>query len=373
LNYADQPSDLLTHLQREFAASGPVDVAYLSDGTRLGIQLVRRDVPADSATPPAEQLQAGDVVAVLGGARGITAAVAVALARKVRVHFALFGRSPLPGVEDPELQGIRDPLRLRKVLSEQCLGRGERVIPKDIEALTQGILRGREVQANLAAIKGAGATAEYVVCDVRDSLQFAQALRDVQQRSGPIRAVIHGAGVIEDRLICGKSADSFDRVVETKINPILTLVNELPAEQLKAAIFFASVAGFFGNPGQGDYATANEIVNRLACRLTTIWSGKVVSLNWGPWSGAGMVTPEVARQFAARQIGLVSVAAGQRAALDELRSPASQEVRVVIGDGPWLAEADSARACLNTDGRTRPVASQVRSTVAQLQPSLIGP
>ena len=277
------------------------------------------------------------MVAVLGGARGITAAVAVALAHKVRAHFVLLGRSPLPLVEDPELQAIHDPIRLRKTLSEQCQRRGEQVIPRKIESLAQQILSGREIQATLAAIQGAGATAEYLVCDVRSALPFAQALRGIQQRSGPIRAVVHGAGVIEDRLIVDKSAESFDRVVETKLNPVLTLVNELPAEQLKAAIFFASVSGFFGNPGQGDYAAANEIVNRLARRLTTIWSGKVVSLNWGPWSGAGMVTPELARQFAARQIGLVSIAGGQRAALDELRSPASHEVRVVIGEGPWLS------------------------------------
>ena len=38
---------------------------------------------------------------------------------------------------------------------------------------------------------------------------------------------------------------------------------------------FSSVAGRFGNSGQSDYATANELMNRLCCQLRDQWRGRV--------------------------------------------------------------------------------------------------
>ena len=49
-----------------------------------------------------------------------------------------------------------------------------------------------------------------------------------------------------------------------------------------------------------------------------------------------MVTPEVARQFHSRGIGLVSVPAGRSAAWLEMNASDTQDVRVLIGAGPWL-------------------------------------
>ena len=42
-----------------------------------------------------------------------------------------------------------------------------------------------------------------------------------------IDAVVHGAGIIEDRFIREKTAESFDRVMATKVSPLLTIAHKL--------------------------------------------------------------------------------------------------------------------------------------------------
>ncbi len=114
--------------------------------------------------------------------------------------------------------------------------------------------------------------------------------------------------------------------------------------RIKLVMLFSSVAGIFGNVGQADYATANEVLNRIARRLQSTWHGKVVSMNWGPWVGAGsMVTPEVAEQLASRQFGLVSVPVGRQAAWLEFLHAPDQDVRVVVGTGGWLEDRPTAQ------------------------------
>ena len=114
-------------------------------------------------------------------------------------------------------------------------------------------------------------------------------LNDWQRRYGPVAGLIHGAGVIHDRWLRDKSAEAFDRVLATKVEGALTLAGLLDPDALRFAAFFSSVAGRYGNRGQSDYAAANEVLSKLALWLDRRWAGRVVSLIWGPWSGAGMV------------------------------------------------------------------------------------
>ena len=170
--------------------------------------------------------------------------------------------------------------------------------------------------------------------------RFETAERD----HGPITAVVHGAGIIEDKRIPDKTAESFDRVMQTKLLPLLTLTETLDLGRLKLAVLFSSSAGYFGNPGQCDYAASNEIVNRIALQWRERGVTRVCSLNWGPWSGTGMVSPEVARQFEERGIGMVSIAGGRAATWREICAVDSRDIRVILGPGHWVPDGNDARS-----------------------------
>ena len=82
--------------------------------------------------------------------------------------------------------------------------------------------------------------------------------------------------------------------------------------------FFASVSGAFGNRGQIDYSAANDALDKLAWWLSSRLAGKVVSLDWGPWGGAGMISAELAREYERRGVGLIDPVLGAESFLDEL-------------------------------------------------------
>jgi hypothetical protein len=104
---------------------------------------------------------------------------------------------------------------------------------------------------------------------------------------------------------------------------------------LRFAAFFSSVAGRFGNRGQGDYAAANEALNKLALWLDRRWPCRVVSVIWGPWSGVGMVS-DLEGHFGRRGLGMIPPRLGAPRFADELaRGPKGVVEVLVAGDlGP---------------------------------------
>ncbi|MGE5755361.1 MAG: KR domain-containing protein, partial [Planctomycetaceae bacterium] len=101
------------------------------------------------------------------------------------------------------------------------------------------------------------------------------------------------------------------------------------AEPPRFAAFFSSVAGRFGNRGQADYAAANEVLNKLALWLERRWTGRVVSMIWGPWSGVGMVS-DLEGHLGRRGLGMIPPARGAPRLGDELRHGRKGEVEVIV-------------------------------------------
>ena len=128
----------------------------------------------------------------------------------------------------------------------------------------------------------AGAIVHYYSADVRDENEFGGLLDNLQRRFGPLAGVIHGAGVIEDRLVKDKTPESFDRIFQTKVVGARILTERLDPARLKFCAFFASVASRFGNKGQSDYAAANEVLSKLALLLDRRWPGPRLLGGLGP-------------------------------------------------------------------------------------------
>ncbi|HEY6040159.1 MAG TPA: SDR family NAD(P)-dependent oxidoreductase, partial [Kofleriaceae bacterium] len=297
--------DAAATLHRELHADDHhVEIGYVA-GVRSSLEVIPADVPIGDV-----DLDRDSVVLVTGGARGITAKVAIGLAQRHGCRIVLCGRSVLPGPEDPKLAAAHDAKQLRGVLAK--LGG----TPAIIEARVARVLADREIRATLEAL---GDRAEYHAVDVRTP-ELGALIDDVYAKHGRIDAVIHGAGILEDKLIRHKTPESFERVFATKLTGAQTLVDRL-RDDVKLVVLFSSISGAFGNRGQVDYAAAGDALDKLAWRLQRKIAGRVVSIDWGPWAGTGMVSAELEREYAKRQIRLIDPEHGVEALLTELRAP----------------------------------------------------
>ncbi len=292
------------------------------------------------------------VVLATGGARGITAELLEEMAVP-GMRLVLLGRSAEPESEPAALAGLQTVAQLRAHLLDEARARGVAAKPAEIDRGIARIQADREIRANLARLRAAGCQVDYQPCDVRDEPALNALLAGLYERHGRIDAVIHGAGVIEDKLITDKQADSFRRVLGTKLDAARVFARTLQPASLKLLCFFTSVAGRFGNRGQSDYAAANETLNRLAWQLHRRWPDtRVMAINWGPWD-AGMASEAVKAAFRAQGIEPIPVAAGRRYFSEELRWGARDDVELVVGRGTWSAAAMSPAAA-SVDGDRTP-------------------
>ena len=125
------------------------------------------------------------VVLLTGGARGITAQAALAIARECRgCRIELAGRSPLPaGLEAAAVAAAPDRAALRQVLLEA----GTHTTPAAIEAECTRLLAEREIRATLANLEQLGSAVAYHQVDVRDADALASLVADIDGAAGSPR------------------------------------------------------------------------------------------------------------------------------------------------------------------------------------------
>jgi NAD(P)-dependent dehydrogenase (short-subunit alcohol dehydrogenase family) len=302
------------------------------------LTIVPRLAPLE--TPVMRHIGSDWVFLLTGGARGITAEIAKLLAGRCHPTLILAGASPLPAGDEPaETAGISEPAKLKTVLTASMRASAGAVKPAEVEAACQRLVKNRQIRQTLETLERAGSRVEYHALDVRDETAFGALIEHIYRRYGRLDVVVHGAGIIEDKLIRDKTPDSFDRVLHTKADSAFLLSTKLRAESLQCLLFMSSISAMFGNRGQADYAAANGAMNGLATSLAARWPGRVVAMNWGPWDQSGMVSEETRQQFLARGVQVIPPAMGADAAVREIEAGARDEVMVGLGDGPWTEDA----------------------------------
>jgi NAD(P)-dependent dehydrogenase (short-subunit alcohol dehydrogenase family)/acyl carrier protein len=331
LDPAADPDVLAAYILDEFfdTERWPVEVGYdgLQRVTRLVVpESLTLSTPAPAGGGGSPTARTSDPVVLLtGGARGITAHAAMAIAGRGRCRLELAGRSPLPAVdEDPALVGALSLPELRRAMVDT----GGFATPADVELACSRVLADREIRATLSGLRQLGAEVNYHQLDVRDAEALSSLVRDIHDRFDRLDLVVHGAGVLDDRLVRDKGADGFERVFATKVDVARTLLDAVGPET--DLVFFGSVSGVFGNRGQVDYAAANEALDELAEAANRTRSSRVVTIDWGPWAGTGMVSPELEREYSRRGVGLIDPDEGARALLDELEAQPTGPGRVVV-------------------------------------------
>ena len=323
------------------AAESLLAAALLADGPdELGLRADGATTPTLEAqsppTTPAPPIGPGELVVVAGGARGVTLEAAVALAAAWRPSMLILGRSPAPTAEPAWLAPLVDEAAIKRSLMDRANGHGT---PRLIGDQFRSVAANREVAAGLARVEAAGAAVMYRSVDVRDADAVAAAIAEARARFGPVRALVHGAGVLADRRIEDLDDAGFAEVHATKVIGLDNLLAAVGPDPLRALGLFSSTTARLGRSGQVAYASANEILNKRAqVERTRRPDCRVAAINWGPWDG-GMVSPGLKPLFEAEGIALIRLEAGARLLVDELsRSPAEPTEVVVLGAGSRLPE-----------------------------------
>ncbi len=255
----------------------------------------------------------------------------IRLARQYRAKFILLGRSALAGAEPDWAQGITDDAELKRRIMGALTAAGEKATPAKIQKEFNALQSRRTIEGTLNAITEAGGQAIYCSADVTDQAELLRQIEILTPQTGPITAILHGAGNLADKRIEQKTEQDFETVYSAKVDGLANLLACVPPDQLDTLVLFSSAAGFYGNPGQSDYALANEILNKTAHLIQrTHPHCHVISLNWGPWDG-GMVTPALRALFAERNIDIIPIDSGAQMLVDELERRNSPAVQVLVG------------------------------------------
>jgi len=328
-------------------AEAAVAMMMTRGAVEMGLDAENCYIPELVSKPVGEPLEIdldeSDVVLISGGARGVTAACAIALAKQCRSKIALLGRSEPPFDEPAWLAGMDSPAQMKQAIFANAFD-NKKPTPARVETEYRRFASNRDIKDNLARIQAWGNEVAYYGVDIRNTDLVKGTMEQVTRQLGPVTALIHGAGVLKDKLICEKTPEQFEKVFQTKINGLFALLSSADQDKLKYLVMFSSVAARFGNTGQCDYAMANEVLNKIArAKQASLPHCRAVAINWGPWDG-GMVTDALKREFEKRRIELIPIQAGARQMVAEMGNADGSCVEVVVGgtipsDVPELSAA----------------------------------
>ena len=278
-------------------------------------------------------LQAGSVVVATGGARGVTARCLLALAQNVHgIRIALLGRTPLETEPEWAVKAGREEPALKRACMLNAQAKGEKITPAQVGGAVARVVANREVSATIKSLQATGAEVLYLATDVQNTAALRQSFESIRAEWGSVHAIVHGAGVLADKLIEAKTQEQFDRVFDTKVLALKTLLEVTAQDPLRAICLFSSVAARTGNTGQSDYAMANEVLNLVALSEQARRGDSCIvrSMGWGPWAG-GMVTAELEKHFATMGVSLIALNSGAKAFVDEFANRAAATQVVISG------------------------------------------
>ncbi|MGW4898511.1 type I polyketide synthase, partial [Kitasatospora sp. NPDC004240] len=135
-------------------------------------------------------------------------------------------------------------------------------------------------------LTGQGVRVAAAACDVADPAAVRAALSGLPDEL-PVTGVLHAAGVLDDGLLQGLTAERLTAVLRPKVDGAWALHEATADLPLTAFVLFSSVAGVLGTAGQGAYAAANSFLDALALHRRALGL-PALSLPWGLWEGEGM-------------------------------------------------------------------------------------
>ncbi|OEJ36238.1 type I polyketide synthase [Streptomyces agglomeratus] len=219
-----------------------------------------------------------------------------------------------------------------------------------------------------------GAQVTVAACDVADREALAELLSGIE-----LSGVVHVAGVLDDGVIASLTPERIDTVLRPKVDAALNLHDLTKHMNLSAFVLFSSAAGIFGNPGQGNYASANAFLDALAThRRANGLAGQ--SLAWGLWTDEAGMAGELSEADLERmrRTGVLALSTEQGLTLFDSAStvpapalvPIRLDLKELRSSGDELP--DLFRGLVRTTTRRTAVAGAGAATVPALPQQLAG-
>ncbi|MCS4301195.1 type I polyketide synthase [Chryseobacterium sp. BIGb0232] len=289
-------------------------------------------IPSPLSTSLSEahiQLDQKSVVLVLGGAQGITAELVKHMSQAYPCTYILVGRSADPRNEASakEFEGMKTKEEIRAFLIKS----GKFTSPAEIEKETTKVFKNNQILRTIRDMEALGNTIIYQSLDLCDEEGLSNLISGIYEKYNRLDGVIHGAGLLEDKLFKQKTTSSFGRVFDTKVKPLRVLAEQLRTD-CQFVVLFSSIASVYGNKGQTDYAAANSVLDDYANALNKRLKGKVISINWGPWKGAGMVSSTLESEYERRGISMIPLDEGKEIFLNEIKYGTESQVLIMSGN-----------------------------------------
>lgn len=160
-------------------------------------------------------------------------------------------------------------------------GAGEIIVFSRGGATPAAVSRIEEVPKNGAAIR-------ILKADVGSSSDMTKLAADLERGSLPVGGVFHLAGTLGWTPLMELDGEEMESVLRPKVLGGWLLHRLFAGPQLDHFVCFSSIASAWGSKGQAHYAAANSFLDGLV-GLRRANQLPACSIQWGPWSGSGMI------------------------------------------------------------------------------------
>jgi NAD(P)-dependent dehydrogenase (short-subunit alcohol dehydrogenase family)/acyl carrier protein len=283
------PSEVAdTLIEETLRDPGAIEIGY-QEGVRWTVGL--QEQPAADGKRGLT-LDINTVFLVTGAAGSIVSAITADLATASGGTFYLLDLVPEPDPENIDLKRFgTDKDGLKRDLFARIQARGERATPALVEKELVALERAQAANRAIAAVRAAGGTVYYFSVNLTDADAVAKIIKQVRERSGRIDVLLHAAGMERSHFLPDKDAREFDLIFDVKSDGWFNLLHAIGDMPLGSTVAFSSIAGRFGNAGQTDYSSANDLLCKITSSFRTMRPAtRGIVIDWTAWGGIGMAT-----------------------------------------------------------------------------------
>jgi acyl transferase domain-containing protein/NAD(P)-dependent dehydrogenase (short-subunit alcohol dehydrogenase family)/phosphopantetheinyl transferase/acyl carrier protein len=267
------------------------------------------------------------VVLAIGGARGVTASICRGIAERSQAQFIIVGRSPFSMEND--VVSV-EPITFdaaRNMLLEEARVQNKRIVPAELDRLAWKQVWKTERALNMNYLRSISKKVTYRQCDITDAEKVRRLINEIKQEHDRIDLVIQGASDLIEKSTMDINVGEFTENMKSKALGTACLLAALSEAEVGAFINFSSVAGRWGNMGQGSYAAGHEVAAILVAGMRGKRPGKWVNIFFGPWLNVGMIRiGEVMERLRGRGSDFITEKTGSEFFVKELLCGVSRNV-----------------------------------------------